>query len=341
MIPLALLLIGFSLFSALLLALTHFRSDQYREHRLSRRMGLLLLIALCTLQIVHFAWLYLDLPWVEGLPYRITLFAIAPAFFLFSKPLLKPDVVTSWRPALLVHALPLGATPFLPGDLTLPLAFIVGAGYLLWLGRCLYALRAERENFLREMILLGGVFAIAIGVSVLGLMQASLPGKLFFSLYAIAIGAAFFLIQTVLGLRPALTAEVAETVQTAYGNSTLRNVDCEAALSQLEVLMTAERLYVDPELSLPTLAERLGLSTHQLSELMNVRLGKGFSRYLRERRVAAAKTALCEELSASVLSIGLCVGFTSQSNFYEAFREIEGMTPGQYRKLHGKGGAPK
>jgi AraC-like DNA-binding protein len=48
--------------------------------------------------------------------------------------------------------------------------------------------------------------------------------------------------------------------------------------------------------------------------------------------VAAAKTALCEEQSASVLSIGLCVGFTSQSNFYEAFREIEGSTPGQYRK---------
>ena len=191
------------------------------------------------------------------------------------------------------------------------------------------------------MILLGGVFGIAIGVSVLGLLQASLPGKLFFSLYGIAIGTAFFLVQTVLGLRPGLTAEVVETVQTAYGNSTLRNVDCEATLSQLEVLMTAERLYVDPELSLPTLAERLGLSTHQLSELMNGRLGKGFSRYLRERRVAAAKTALCEEQSASVLSIGLCVGFTSQSNFYEAFREIEGMTPGQYRKLHVKGGAPR
>ena len=40
------------------------------------------------------------------------------------------------------------------------------------------------------------------------------------------------------------------------------------------------------------------------------------------------------EPSASVLSVGLSVGFTSQSNFYEAFREIEGMTPGQYRKLN-------
>jgi AraC-like DNA-binding protein len=333
MTSLALILIGFSLFSALSLAVTHFRSDQYRERAISRRMGLVLLTALCALQIAHFAWLYMDLPWVEMLPYRVPLFAVAPAFFLFSQPLLKPDVPPSFYPAMLVHALPLVVAPFLPAEQFLPLAFIIGAGYLLWLGRCLYALRAERDNFRSEMMSLGGVFGIAIGVAVLGLIQASLPGKLFFCLYSIAIGAAFFLVQTALGLRPALTAEVTETTQTAYGNSTLKYVDCEAALSQLEALMRVGRLYVDPELSLPMLAERLDLSTHQLSELMNARLGKGFSRYLREQRVAAARIALCEEPSASVLSIGLCVGFTSQSNFYEAFREIEGSTPGQYRKL--------
>ena len=334
MTSLAILFIGFSLFSALSLALTHFRGDQYRDQAMSRLMGLMLLAALCALQIAHFAWLFLDLPWVEALSYRITLFAVAPAFFLFSLPLLNPDLSAAHRPRLLAHALPVGAALVLPGELALPLAFIVGAGYLLWLGRSLYALRAERENFRREISLLGGVFGIAIGVSALGLMQASLPGKLFVSLYSIAIGAAFFLVQTALGLRPALSVEVRESVQAAYGNSTLRNVDSDAVLSRLAALMTSERLYVDPELSLPSLAERLGLTTHQLSELMNVRLGKGFSRYLREQRVAAARLALCEEPSASVLSIGLCAGFTSQSNFYEAFREIEGTTPGQYRKRH-------
>ena len=308
---------------------------------MSRRMGLVLLAALCALQIAHFAWLYLDLPWVEAPPYRVILFAVAPAFFLFSRPLLNPDVPSSFRPAMLVHALPVAGGFFLPGDLALPLAFVVGAAYLLWLGRSLYALRGERANFRREIMLLGGVFGIAIGVSVLGLLQSSLSGKLFFSLYGIAIGAAFFLVQTALALRPALSAEVVETAQAAYGNSTLKNVDSDAALSRLEMLMTTERLYADPELSLPMLAGRLELSTHQLSELMNARLGKSFSRYLREQRVATARTALCEEPSASVLSIGLCVGFTSQSNFYEAFREIAGMTPGQYRKLHVKGGAPR
>lgn len=305
---------------------------------MSRWMGLLLLTTLSALQVAHFAWLYLGWPWVETLAYRMPLYAVAPAFFLFSQPLLNPDAPVSLRPVMLAHMLPVAGVVFVPGDLALPLAFVIGAGYLLSLGRSLYALRAERANFGREMMLLGGVFAIAIGVSVLGLTQASLPGKLFYSVYAIAIGTAFFLVQTVLGLRPALSDEVAETAQAAYGNSTLKNVDCEAALFRLEALMKTDRLYVDPELSLPMLAERLDLTTHQLSELLNARLGKGFSRYLREQRVAAARISLCEEPSASVLSIGLCVGFTSQSNFYEAFREIEGTTPGQYRKLRAKGG---
>jgi AraC-like DNA-binding protein len=73
-----------------------------------------------------------------------------------------------------------------------------------------------------------------------------------------------------------------------------------------------------------------------LSELINTHLGKSFSRYLREQRVEAAKLQLIDEPKATVLGIGLAVGFSSQSNFYEAFREIVGMTPGQFRKLNQK-----
>jgi AraC-like DNA-binding protein len=331
---LAILLAGYSVFSAFVLALTHFREENYRGQMLARAMGLALLLALCGLQLAHFSWLYLDEAWVATAPYRMTLFAVAPAFFLFSRPLLDPQDGPEFRPVLAWHAAPIVIAPLLPGDVALPLAFVVGAGYLLWLGYRLHGLRHERGNFRMEMALLGLVFAIAIGVSALGLVQAALPGKLFFSLYAISIGAAFLLVQVTLGFRPQLSVEVSEAARTAYASTTLSNVDCDAVASKLETLVQADRVYEDPELSLPTLAARLALSPHQLSEFMNARLGKGFSRYLRERRVGAAKAMLCDEPSASVLSVGLSVGFTSQSNFYEAFREIEGMTPGQYRKLN-------
>lgn len=336
MTSLALLLIGFSIFSAMGLAVTHFRRENYPEQGVSRAMGLVLLLALSGLQFAHFAWLHLDSAWVSTPAYRMLLFAVAPAFFLFSQPLLRPQLRPPARPAQLLHAAPVALSLLLPETLALPAAFVVGAGYLLWLARQLHALRGERARFRLEMLLLGAVFVIAIGVSVLGFAQAALPGKLFFDLYAIAIGLAFLLVQTTLGLRPRLTAEVGEAVQGVYAISSLTHVDCDAALAELESLMRDGRIYQDEALSLPSLAGKLGLTTHQLSELINVRLGKGFSRYLRERRIASAKAMLCSEPAASVLSVGLSVGFTSQSNFYDAFREIEGMTPGQYRKLRAK-----
>jgi len=297
-------------------------------------MGLILLLALSGLQLSHFAWLHEHRAWVATVPYRVMLFAVAPAFFLFSQPLLRLPVLPQVRPALAWHALPLVVSVFVAEEWALRSAFLLGAGYLLWLARRLYELRRERAHFQLEMMLLGTVFVIAVGVSVLGLAQSALPGKTFFSLYAISIGLAFLLVQLTLGLRPRLSIEVREAVQTVYATSTLTNVDCDAVLEKLKCLMEKDRIYVDPELSLPGLAERIGLSSHQLSELMNTRLGKGFSRYLREQRIGAAKTMLLNEPSASVLSVGLSVGFTSQSNFYEAFREIEGMPPGQYRKLN-------
>lgn len=318
---LALLLIGYSLFSALVLGLTAVR-----------RMGWLLLLALAGLQASHLAWLYFDAAWVHSIPYQMTLFAVAPAFFLYSHPLLNPTA--SIHP--IAHAIPVGLAALLPHSVALPLAFGVGGLYLLWLAHDIYGLRQERRQFRREIALLSGVFCIALGVAGLGMVQALLPDKLFFVLYAIAIGIAFVLVQITLGLRPQLPTEVIETAQNtraSYTHSTLTQVDCDTALLRLQTLMGEERLYTDTELSLPRLAERMDLSTHQLSELLNTRLGKSFSRYLREQRVTAAKAMLVAESSASVLSVGLNVGFSTQSNFYEAFRELEGMTPGQYRKL--------
>lgn len=334
MTALALLLIGFSIFSAITLALTHFTAAQYHDQTLSRTMGLLLLLVLSGLQISHFSWLYFDREWIIMAPYNMTLFVAAPAFFLFAQPLIRPQASLPTRVSLLGHALPIVIAPFLLShELSLPLAFIVGSGYLFWLARGLFALRHERANFRIELILLGTVFALAVAVSVLGLTQTSLPDKLFFSLYAIAIGLAFFLVQTTLGLRPQLSTEVIESAQTTYAVSTLSNINCDVTLEKLAELMRNEQIYTDSKLSLSYLSQRLELNTHQLSELINTQLGKSFSRYLREHRIAAAKVVLRDEPTTSVLSIGLSVGYSSQSNFYQAFREIEGMTPGQYRKL--------
>ena len=340
MTSLAVLLAGYSVIAAGVVAVTQLRPAG--DDVLSLRAGGVLLAALAGLQASHFVSM-LGAPgmahgladWTDNPAYRLLLFTVAPAFFLYARALLAPRSQRVTLPQVVLHALPAAVGALLPMDIALPLAFLVGAGYLLWLGRLLYALRAGREQFLLEVRLLGGVFAIAVCVAVLGVFRASLPEGLFHELHAIAVGLAFVLVQVTLGLRPHLPVEVGETARAAYSNTTLSGVDCEAVVARLATLMQAERLYADTALSLPRLAGRLGITPHQLSELLNTRLGKGFARFLREHRVAAAKAMLLAEPAASVLSVGLAVGFSAQSNFYDAFREIEGMTPGQYRKLAG------
>lgn len=329
---LAILLIGHSLIAVLILAFGHFRAGNYAGQPASRLLGWGLLTALATLQLCHLAWLAYGEAWTDNIVYRLALFGVAPAFYLFSRGILQ-DAANDQHPAQLAHAAPLLAAMLLPTAQALALAFAIGCGYLLWLARSLLALRHVREHFRLEILLLGSAVLIAVMVAVLGLLQASLPGKLFYSLYACAIGLALLLVQLALLLRPHLGEEVSQSARSSYSQSTLGNVDCTAALARLAALMQERRLYLDAELDLAGLATELGLSTHQLSELLNQQLGKSFARYLREWRVTAAQQMLLAEPAASVLSVGLSVGFTSQSTFYEAFREICGTTPGQYRKL--------
>lgn len=332
----AVLAAGYSIGAALVLAFTHFRGEPYRRQPTALVAGCLLLVALSVLQATHAAVLLGAGAGGWDFLYLASLFLVAPAFYLSSRPLLDPQHEVRAAPATL-HAFPVALVFVLPAAAVQPIAFAVGAGYLLALGRTLYALREERSFFRTEVRLLGLAFAIAVAVAVLGAMPPLFDTTRFVAAYAVAIGLAFLLVQIVLASRPALADEVRETAQAAYAQTTLANVDCRTAIERLERLMWDERVYIDPELDLSALARRLDLSPHQLSELLNARLGRSFARYLREFRVAAARERLLASPAASVLSVGLEAGFATQSTFYEAFREIEGTTPGQYRKLH----APK
>jgi AraC-like DNA-binding protein len=131
---------------------------------------------------------------------------------------------------------------------------------------------------------------------------------------------------------PNISTEVNEAAQAAYAISTLKNEDTNALELKLKQLMEVEKLYSQETLSLSLLADQMKINTHQLSELINTRFEKSFSQLVREYRIEEAKRLLIEEPKSSVLSIGLSTGFTSQSNFYTAFREITGTPPGNYRK---------
>ncbi|MDH5544450.1 MAG: helix-turn-helix domain-containing protein [Gammaproteobacteria bacterium] len=328
---LATLITGYSIFAALVIGLTHFRSENYFENRLSQLTGIALVSVLGLIQLLHAGLLLGVADLIHSLIYLGLLFCVAPLFYLFSMPLLHAK--SGAGRFAFMHFLPIFLAFLVDPELALPLAFAFGSGYLVWLIKSIYGLRMQRSRFRIEITILGMVILVAFGVVTLVLTLPKSNEQLFYELYAIAIGLGFLLTSILLHLKPSLASDVAEVARETYAVSTLGQVDCGRALSRLETLMQTEQVYTSPELKLEQLAQQLDLSGHQLSELINTRLGKNFSRYLREVRVEAAKAMLTNEPSASVLSVALSVGFATQSNFYDAFNEICGMTPGKYRKI--------
>ena len=316
-----------------MLAVTHFSCNKYKEKLLSRLAGFALLLGLAALQYAHFNFLQGDSSLIHSKIYSGLLFTVAPAFYFFSRDVLK--VENSYHPLLLLHALPLVGGIFLPREYALPLAFFIGTGYVVWLTQIVYTLREQRKRFKAELVALAAIFLVALMVLLLGIALPLISENFFYITYAILIGLAFMVAVFTLLSFPNITEDVAEAAQVAYATSTLNNIDSDAMELKLRQLMEAEKLYTQETLSLSILAEQMEISTHQLSELINTRFEKSFSQLVREYRVNEAKRMLIDEPKASVLSIGLSTGFTSQSNFYTAFRDITGMAPGNFRK--GKG----
>jgi len=123
-----------------------------------------------------------------------------------------------------------------------------------------------------------------------------------------------------------------ETRKANYEKSRISGLDVEVITTRLHELMRDEKVFADEDLSLHDLAGELGISSHQLSEILNEKIKKNFNTFVNEYRVAEAHTMLIEEPKRSILSIGIAVGFNSNTTFCTVFSKITGESPSHYRK---------
>jgi AraC-like DNA-binding protein len=105
--------------------------------------------------------------------------------------------------------------------------------------------------------------------------------------------------------------------------------ETEAATQQqaLAELMARERLSLDPALTLPRLARRLGMPQTRLSQLLNDNNQTSFKQYLAQLRVGEAKTLLHRDPSKPLEVIAEAACFQSISTFCSAFKKVEGIAP--------------
>ncbi|MEP1097664.1 MAG: helix-turn-helix domain-containing protein [Cyclobacteriaceae bacterium] len=103
-------------------------------------------------------------------------------------------------------------------------------------------------------------------------------------------------------------------------------------LRQVDNLMDKEKLYMNQGLKLDLLAERVGMSKHLLSRVLNEEYEHGFSHYVKKHRVNEAKQLIHSRPELSLEGIGYEAGFSSKSAFFEAFKKIAHCTPAEFKK---------
>ncbi len=100
---------------------------------------------------------------------------------------------------------------------------------------------------------------------------------------------------------------------------------------QLATTLQQPKVYQNPDLKLADLAQEMGISSHQLSQLLNDNLQKTFASYLHEFRIAKACELLAQNTPLKTEAIGYEVGYQSKSTFFAAFKKITGRTPAAYQ----------
>ena len=102
-----------------------------------------------------------------------------------------------------------------------------------------------------------------------------------------------------------------------------------AALARLRAYMETEQPFLDPGLTIRSLARRMGMGQRELSQLINQQLGVHFFDFVNRYRVAKAAALLSDPAHrhTTILDVAHQSGFNTKSSFNAAFGKHLGITP--------------
>ena len=122
--------------------------------------------------------------------------------------------------------------------------------------------------------------------------------------------------------------------ETDHKKELLDEESVAAHKAKLQHLFETEKPYLNPDLTLRTLANQLGIHANQLSWLLNDGLGKNFNTFINHYRVEEFKASahLPENSHLTIMSIAYDCGFNSKTVFNTYFKKETGLTPKEFLK---------
>jgi AraC-like DNA-binding protein len=188
----------------------------------------------------------------------------------------------------------------------------------LWMGSTLYFVVF---SFIEVLTILQG-----IGVETVQLYYDTVP----LIVTAIIYGLGY------MGLRQSEIFSPAEDLGAGkkYEKSPLTQAAGREYKERLLGYMESEKPYLDSDLTLPALADRVGIPAYQLSQVINESLGVSFFDFVNGYRVEEAKRLLQDSSKSAytILAIAEEAGFNSKSAFNAIFKRVVRQTPSEFRK---------
>lgn len=224
------------------------------------------------------------------------------------------------------HGEPNNWGPFVPYFYKIWLGFIIAAGYRM---RHLWTKVLTRDKLIDGEIWLVQVYC-AVCLIYIAYVTSSYTSYI--------VGALTFSVITYLGVlmmiyrRQNRPMVIEPTVK--YQNSNLSYEEAQQHMQSIDALMTTEKVYHDPSLTLSKLSDQLKINSKQISQAINQVKGQNYSQYVAAYRVADAQSFLADpdKSHLKISAIAYEVGFNSLSSFNATFKKIAGMTAHEYRK---------
>ncbi len=107
-------------------------------------------------------------------------------------------------------------------------------------------------------------------------------------------------------------------------------------LQQIELLLQNEKLFLEPNLTIKELAEKMEWSPRKISIIINSASGTNFSDYINRMRIEEACNRFInpKDKKETISEVLFDCGFNSRSVFNSLFKLYTGHTPSSYKKRH-------
>jgi len=125
-----------------------------------------------------------------------------------------------------------------------------------------------------------------------------------------------------------------ENIETNLNNSVpVKTELINAHYSKLIELMSKEKFFLEPNISLADVAKKLEISQRNLSELIRENSNKNFNQFINYYRVEEAKKLLKDSSNNNLNMLGIAYdsGFNSKASFYSVFKKLSSVTPTEFK----------